>query len=173
MRLTSKKLRKALHKDIGHLDRKRALRLRFRRQLRMQRRQVEEMGAQAEQRLEDDFFKRLERLGIVRRFVASWLLIVVLAITIVVAQTRSLSGYFQVLSAVPGGTYTEGALGQFTNANPIYATDLVDTSVSALIFAGLLTYDQHNQLRGDLAERWAVDDAGTTYTVKLKPNLTV
>ena len=49
----------------------RALKLRFRRQLRVQKRQVEELGAQAEQRLEDDFFKRLERLGVVRRFVST------------------------------------------------------------------------------------------------------
>lgn len=158
--------------SMNKLDRKRALKLRFRRRLRLQKRQVGEFGAHAEQRLENDFFRRLERLGIVRRFMASWLLLVVLLIGCVVAQTRSLSGYYQVLSPVPGGTYTEGILGAFTNANPIYATDLVDTSVAKLVFAGLLTYDQNNQLAGDLAERWSVDEAGTTYTVKLKPNLT-
>lgn len=152
--------------------RKRALKLRFRRQMRLQKRQVEELGAQAEQRLEDDFFRRLERLGVVKRFVTSWLLLVVLLIGVVVAQTRGLSSYYQVLAAAPGGTYTEGVLGQFTNANPIYATDLVDTSVAELVFAGLLTYDSDNNLTGELAERWEVDAAGTTYTVKLKPNLT-
>ena len=62
------------------LDRKRALKLRLRRSLRLQRRQVEELGAHAEQRLEDDFFKRLERLGTVKRFIATWLLAVVLLI---------------------------------------------------------------------------------------------
>jgi peptide/nickel transport system substrate-binding protein len=151
---------------------RRALKLRFRRRLRMQRRQVEEFGAQAEQRLEDDFFKRLERLGAVRRFVTSWFLLVVLLLGAVVAQTRSLSGYYQVLAPTPGGTYVEGMLGAFTNANPVYATDLVDTSVSELVFAGLLTHDDQNQLVGDLAESWQVDEAGTTYTFRLKPNLT-
>jgi peptide/nickel transport system substrate-binding protein len=156
----------------GVLDRKRALKLRFRRRLRLRRRQVEEMGAQAEQRLEDDFFKRLERLAIVRRFVASWLLLIVLLIGVVVAQSRSLSGYYQVLAAAPGGTYVEGVLGSFTNANPMYATGVVDKSVSTLIFASLFTYDQNNQLIGDLAEGWSVDATGKQYTVKLKPNIT-
>ena len=152
--------------------RQRAIKLRFRRQLRLQRRQVEEFGAQAEQRLEDDFFKRLERLSAVKRFVSSWLLLMILLIGVVVAQIRSLSGYYQVLAAAPGGTYTEGVLGTFTNANPIYATDIVDTTVSELVFAGLLTYNQNNQLTGELADSWKADEIGTTYTVKLKPNLT-
>jgi peptide/nickel transport system substrate-binding protein len=157
---------------LGKLDRKRALKLRFRRHLRLQRRQVEEFGAQAEQRIENDFFRRLERLGLVRRFVSTWLLLVILLIGMTAAQIRALSGYYQVLSPVPGGTFTEGVLGTFTNANPIYATDLADTTVAELVFAGLLTYDADNQLRGDLAESWAVDAAGTTYTLKLKSGLT-
>lgn len=154
------------------LDRKRALKLRFRRHFRMQKRQVEEFGAQAEERLENDFFKRLERLGVVRRFVITWLLLVVLLLGGVVAQIRNLSGYYQVLVPAPGGTYTEGVLGSFTNANPIYATDLVDTTVSELVFAGLLTYDERNQLTGDLADDMRVDEIGTTYTLHLRPNLT-
>lgn len=152
--------------------RQRAFRLRFRRQLHIQKQQVEEFGAQAEQRLEDDFFKRLERLGKVRRFVSAWLLLLALLIGIVVAQTQGLSSYYQVRAAIPGGTYTEGVLGAFTNANPIYATGLADTTVSELLFSGLLTYDQQNHLIGDLAESWSVDSAGTTYTVKLRPGLT-
>ncbi len=154
------------------LDRKRALKLRFRRHLRVQRRQVEEISAQAERRLENDFFKRLERLGAVRRFVVSWILLLVLLIGTVVAQARGLSAYYQELVPVPGGTYTEGILGSFTNANPVYATNIVDTSVSELIFAGLMTYNQENQLTGDLADSLTANDTGTVYTVHLRPGLT-
>lgn len=153
------------------LDHKRAIRLRFRRHLRMQKRQVEELGAVAEQRLEDDFFKRLERLGAVRRFMASWILLVVLLVGCVVAQTRALSSTYQELVPVPGGTYTEGIMGSFTNASPLYATDIVDASVSKLLFASLLTYDQSNKLTGDLAEKWSANEAGTVYTVQLRNNL--
>lgn len=152
--------------------RQRAIKLRFRRQLRLQKRQVEEFGAQAEQRLEEDFFKRLERLTRVRRFVISWVLLLVLVSGVVVAQTRSLSGYYQVPAPAPGGTYTEGVLGSFTNASPIYATGLTNSTVSELIFAGLLAYDSKNQLVGDLAESWTVAADNRTYTVKLRPGLT-
>lgn len=157
---------------MNPLDRKRAIRLRFRRHLRMQKRQVEELGAVAERRLEDDFFKRLERLGSVRRFITSWLLLVVLLVGCVVVQTRALSSQYQSLVPVPGGTYTEGIIGSFTNANPLYASDIVDASVSKLIFASLLTYDRSNKLTGDLAENWSVNESGTLYTIKLRPGLT-
>jgi peptide/nickel transport system substrate-binding protein len=39
------------------------------------------------------------------------------------------------------------------------------------LFSSLLTYDEKNNLIGDLASSWQVDARGTTYTVKLKPNL--
>lgn len=157
---------------MDNIDRKRAIRLRFRRHLRMQKRQVEELGAGAAERLEDDFFKRLERLGTVRRFMASWILLVVLLVGCVVAQTRALSSTYQQLAPVPGGTFTEGLAGSFTNASPLYATDIVDATVSRLLFASLLTYNQSNQLTGDLAESWTSNASGTVYTVKLRQNLT-
>lgn len=150
----------------------RAYKLRFRRRFRLQRRQVEEFGASAERHLETNFFRRLERLVHVRRFVLVWLLLVVLLIGCSIAQTRSLSSYYQTPQPVPGGTYTEGMLGAFTNASPIYATDLVDASVSELLFSGLMTYNDQNQLVGDLAESLTANERGTIYTVKLKPNLT-
>lgn len=156
---------------MDKLDRTRAIKLRVRRSLRLQRRQVEELGIQAEQRLENDFFKRLERLGAVRRFVVAWTTALVLLIGCVVAQTRGLSGYYQELGPAPGGTYSEGILGAFTNANPVYATDLVDTSVSKLLFSGLLKYNEKNQLTGDLAESWSADARGINYTFRLRPGL--
>ncbi|HSW98501.1 MAG TPA: ABC transporter substrate-binding protein [Candidatus Saccharimonadales bacterium] len=156
---------------MGSIDRRRALKLRFRRTLRLQKRQVEEIGAVAEQRLEDDFFKRLERLGAVWRFMTAWILLVVLLLGAVVSQTRALGGYFQTLQPAAGGTYTEGVLGMFTNANPVYATSLADTTVSHLLFSGLLRYGPNNQLVGDLASSWGVDARGTTYTVQLRPGL--
>ena len=76
-----------------------------------------------------------------------------------------------LLPDAAAGTYTEGVLGTFTNANPVYATSLADTTVSHLLFSGLLRYDSTNQLTGDLAKSWGVDARGTTYTVQLRPGL--
>lgn len=149
----------------------RALKLRFRRRLRVRKRQVEELGQQAGVQFEQNFFRRLERLAPVRGFVISWLLLMVLLVGGVGLQIRALNGWFQIPEPTPGGTYTEGILGSFTNANPLYATSPVDSAVSQLIFAGLFKYNQKNQLVGDLATGWSVDSAGTTYTVHLRPQL--
>ncbi len=149
----------------------RTTKLRWRRRFRRRRNQVEDLGFQAEEQIERHFFKRLSRLAEVRRFVVSWLLLFILMIGGIVYQTTGLGTYYKSLQPVPGGTFTEGILGSFTNANPIYATGAVDSAVSHLIFAGLLKYDSSNVLTSDLAEKWVVDDKETTYTVTLKPNL--
>lgn len=150
----------------------RLIRLRFRRHLRKGQRQVEDFGQQAEQSIEQHVFRRFGRLAAVRRFVSAWLLLVVVLIIGVAVQNMLLSGYFQTLRPVPGGIYNEGVLGRFTNANPLYATNDVDTTVSHLIFSGLFSYNDQNQLVGDLAQGYSVDAKGVTYTVHLKPHLT-
>lgn len=149
----------------------RTTRLRVRRRFKHRRRQVEDMGVQAEEHLERHLFKRLTRLFDVRRFVIGWLLFLVLLASGVTMQFRALGNYYQDLIPVAGGTYSEGMLGSFTNASPIYATGLVDATVSRLVFAGLLKYDANNQLVGDLAESWKIDEQGKVYTVVLRPGL--
>lgn len=149
----------------------RLIRLRFRRRLRKGQRQVEDLGTQAEQQIERHLFKRFNHLVPIRRFVVSWLSLMALLIGVGVAQNLALSDYYQTLRPVPGGIFTEGVLGRFTNANPIYATSEADGSLARLIFAGLLTYDSNGNLVGDLAEGYSVDEVGTTYTVKLRSGL--
>jgi peptide/nickel transport system substrate-binding protein len=149
----------------------RAFKLRFRRRLRLQRAQVENLGQQAELGLERNFFRRLDRLGVVRRFATTWLLLMFLLGGCVIAQISALGAYYKSPHPVAGGRYSEGIVGSFTNANPLYASGPVDSSVSHLLFASLFTYDQHNNLRGDLAESITADERGTVYTVVLKPKL--
>jgi peptide/nickel transport system substrate-binding protein len=149
----------------------RLLRSRFRKRFRKGQRRVEAIGAQTEQGIETHIFGRFARLRPVRRFVISWLLLVVLLIAAVLSQTVQLSGYFQTYKPVPGGTYTEGVLGRFTTANPLFASSPVDSTVAHLIFNGLFSYDAQNQLVGDLASSYTVDTRGTQYTVHLKHNL--
>ena len=117
------------------------------------------------------FFRRLDRLVPVRRFVITWLLLLVLLCGCLVGQIRALDGQFQTLQPTTGGIYTEGILGDFTNSNPLYATSQVDESVSKLLFASLFKYNDRNQLVGDLASGYEVDTSGKIYTVHLRPNL--
>lgn len=151
--------------------RTRPIRLRFKRRIRTGQKQVEDLGIQAEKQIERHLFRRFDRLLPIRRFVLGWLGLLVLLIAGLVTQNLSLSGYYQSLRPIPGGIYNEGLQGRFTNANPIYATSDADTTVSRLVFAGLLAYDSQGKLVGDLASDYSVDGHGTTYTVHLKPNL--
>ncbi len=149
----------------------RVLKLRFRRQVRKGQRQVEDFSQQAETKIESQLFDRFERLRAVRRFIGAWVLLFVILIGLTVWQLNGLATYYQSLQPTPGGIYTEGILGDFTNANPVFATSAVDASISKLIFAGLLKYDNHNNLVGDLAQSWSSNEIGTVYTVNLKPHL--
>lgn len=149
-----------------------------RRDMRKRQRQVEAqvgavkaMGAEVESLAERHFFKRLERLVPVRRFVVGWVLFFVLLSGCLVGQIRALDGHYRRLQPIPGGVYSEGILGDFTTANPLYASGEVDESVSKLLFSGLMTYNEQNDLVGDLAEGWTVDPTERVYTVKLRPHL--
>jgi peptide/nickel transport system substrate-binding protein len=148
------------------------IRLTLRRTLRRRSRQFLSSTENSGDTFEKYFIQRMNRIGLVWRFVTAWLLLVVLLIGCLVVQLQALSGYYQSRRPVAGGVYNEGVLGSFTNANPIYATNDVDKTVSRLVFAGLFKYDEQNRLVGDLAKDWSVDAAGKVYTVHLRPHLT-
>lgn len=150
----------------------RLIRLRFLRNFRKGQKQVEGLSSQAEKQLEKNFFGRFERLWPVRRFVFGWAGLVCLLIAGLVAQNLSLSNYYQNLRTVPGGIYTEGVRGRFTNANPLFAVSEADTAISHLLFSGLFSINGQGKLVPALANDYSVDSHGTIYTVHLKPNLT-
>jgi peptide/nickel transport system substrate-binding protein len=149
----------------------RTTRLRWRRKYRRKKRQVEDMSVQAEEHFEKHFFRRISRLFEVRRFIIAWLLLFGLLGGVLVYQIRALQTDYQMAVPVAGGIYTEGVIGAFTNANPLYAAGAVDNTVSRLLFSSLLKYDQNNVLVGDLASNWSPDPTGRVYTVTLKDNL--
>lgn len=150
----------------------RPLQLRFRRRLRKRQRQVEDFGQQAERSIERNLFRRFERLYAVRRFVIAWGGLFLLLTGVLIWQNEALSNYYQRNEPVAGGIYSEGLQGSFTTANPLYATSDVDSTVAHLLFAGLLQYNDRNQLVGDLAQSISSDATGKVYTVHLKPDLT-
>ncbi len=131
-----------------------------------------ELGQQADQQIEKLLLRRFDRLMFVRRFVLLWIALFVALIFWTFLQFRGLSAYYQSLQPVPGGIYSEGISGTFTNANPLYASSTADRAASELVFASLLKYDNGNNLVGDLAQNWVLGPAQTHYTVHLKKNLT-
>ncbi len=149
----------------------RTRKLRWRRRVKRSKHQAHELGQQAEKGLDKHFFRRLDHIVGVRRFMVGWFLLLVLLAGGVVAQARGLSRFYQELAPAEGGTYTEGIIGAFTNANPLYATGSVDATVSRLIFSGLMQYDSNNQLVGDLTYKLESNPQATVYTAFLRDDL--
>ena len=146
-------------------------RLRVRRKMRTRKKQVVGMGESANKQLDRHIFRRWHNLKTSWRFVTGWLGLIVLLAAAVAFQVRTLGSFYLEANPVAGGEYSEGIVGSFSNANPIYATSAVDAAVSRLVFSPLLTYTADNQLTGDLAASWDVDSRATIYTVTLKPDL--
>jgi peptide/nickel transport system substrate-binding protein len=149
----------------------RTTKLRWRRNFRRKQKQLEGIGSGAEEQLDRHFFRRLGRLYEVRKFIISWLLLIVLLVSLTVVQTRALGSYYQTVKPLSGGIYSEGIVGTFTNSNPIFATSEVDASVSRLVFSGLMTYTGQNQLVGDIAKSVTVDPTGKIYTANINTGL--
>lgn len=145
----------------------RALKFRARRALRLQRKQVTSLSEHADAQFEQNFLSRLKHLAGVRRFVVAWFLLFVLLATGIGVQLYHLSGQFQSLRPVAGGTYTEGMVGALSNMNPIYAEGIADRTVSRLVYSGLFMLDG-TELKSDLALSWTRDERGREYTVKLR-----
>jgi peptide/nickel transport system substrate-binding protein len=144
----------------------------MRRMLKMRRRQVGDVASAAEKSFDTDLIGRFDHLWEVKRFAFGWLALVILLAFGTVLQTFNLSNYYQTARPAPGGIYNEGIVGTYSNANPLFATGAVDVAMSRLIFSGLLTYDNQNQLTGDLATNYTVDPTGKHYVVNLKHGLT-
>src|SRR3989344_387590 len=100
---------------------KRVTKLRLRRTVRRSKKQVEGLSVATEEGFDKHLFRRLIRLPNIRRFLAGWVGLVALLIVLVVIQTRSLGSHYQTLQPQPGGIFTEGIIGSFTNANPLFA----------------------------------------------------
>ncbi len=145
---------------------------RFTRRLRRQKSSAAALGQQADEKIENLLIRRFERLVSVRRFVVLWIALFIILMFAGIMQVRGLSNYYQTLKPVAGGLYTEGLIGNFTDANPIYASGAANTAVSHLVFSGLFKYDTSNKLQGDLASKYLVSSDQKHYTVYLKPGLT-
>ena len=150
---------------------KRSKRVVFKRKIRNQKRQLAGFSFSANRHLDRHVFRRWQNVRLSQRFAAAWIGLLVILILTVSFQIRSLGSYYLTPSPVAGGLYSEGLVGTFSNANPIYATNIVDSSVSKLLFNGLITFDKNNKPVGDLAKSWSVNADATEYIITLRPNL--
>jgi peptide/nickel transport system substrate-binding protein len=77
-----------------------------------------------------------------------------------------------VLVPVRGGTFVEGVAGAPQFINPLFSQlNDVDRDLCSLIFEGLTTFNERNQVVPLLAERWDVSEDGLTYTFRLRDSV--
>ena len=113
-------------------------------------------------------------LGMIRAFSATER--VVFGLLTLVALLSALIMAWKVnrsfLVSVPshGGSFSEGIIGLPRSINPVLAFTDVDKDLSALVYSGLMKY-QDGKLVGDLAESYAISDDGLIYSFTLKSNL--
>ena len=72
------------------------------------------------------------------------------------------------LVAGAGGTYTEVVYGELNYINPVLAATDTDTSVSHLLFDGLVHYDSENNVIPTIATNWEVSEDKLKYTFALR-----
>ncbi len=146
-------------------------RLRLRRVFRRQQQNAESISYQMGQQLEKHVIRRWAKWDQIKRFVGGWMVLCALLAAGVFVQTRDLRQYYVAPKPVSGGTFREGLVGEITNMNPIFATGSADQAAAKLMFSSLFSYDDKNNLVGDLAESWSVSDDGTIYTINLRPGI--
>ena len=127
-----------------------------------------DLQASSSQHINKYVTKRTKSAWDVRRFVISWLGLVLLLCMVTIGSLVQIISAARTSSPSDGGTYTEGMVGTLANLNPLFASGTLDDSAARLIFNGLLKYDTNGALTTDLASKWEVGEDRKTYTVQLK-----
>ena len=70
-----------------------------------------------------------------------------------------------------GDAFVTSSISEPSNLIPFLATDSASHQITALIFNGLVKYDENLKLVGDLAERWEVRDGGLRILFYLRKNV--
>ena len=96
-------------------------------------------------------------------------LVILLAVSALVLAAR-VNSLFLVPVPTQGGRLDEGIVGLPRLVNPVLAFTDTDRSLAALVYAGLMKYE-NNTLVPDLAQSYTVSPDGLTYTFTLKPEL--
>lgn len=104
------------------------------------------------------------------------LLIVLLALVAIAAllltqQPAVVQTEAPVVQPATGGVYTEGIVGAFGRLNPLLSYyNSADRDVNALLFSGLVRFDDHGLPIADLAESWGYSKDGTAYNFSIRQN---
>lgn len=149
----------------------RRAKLKARRIMRRQKRETEKAITEADQRIERLFFRRVNRLMMVRRFIVGWTALMVLLGLGVFWQMQQLDAFYLTTAPGRGGVYREGQVGVFTGSSPLFAVSTMDTAVSKLLYSSLFKELPDGELLPELAKELNVSEDGKTYTVVLRDDV--
>lgn len=102
-----------------------------------------------------------------------WQAVLALLGLLLIGALLSYATYTYTTAEVParGGVYVEGVAGNPQYINPVLCQyNEVDRDLCALVFDGLLRFDEHGDLQPDLAESWETNPASTIFTFTLRPD---
>lgn len=141
---------------------------RAKRILSRQRKKAVAVSEHADTQVDRLVINRFVRLTQVRRFVVLWSALLLMMGFGALWQVRAMDRFYLETAPSAGGVYREGIIGTFTNANPLFATNSVDVSVSRLLFSGLFSVTPNGDIVSDLAQSYDINENGSVYTVMLR-----
>ncbi len=108
-------------------------RFRYRRQVRRLKRDIRTIRKWSANYIERHIWGKWHQVKVVRRFLLVWWLVPAIALVGLIQQLGYLSGMASVAVPVPGGIYTEAAVGTVSSLNPILPESAASSDINRLI----------------------------------------
>lgn len=124
-----------------------------------------------QEHIKENLIDHISHIKDVRLYILEWILLVTVIILLSITQAYWYLNSFAVETYTKGGTYTEATLGKINSFNPLFATTPSEETLSRLLFATLSATDYSGHTGLGLAETIHANDAGDTWTVKLRSGL--
>ena len=124
-----------------------------------------------QEHIKENLIDHISHIKDVRLYILEWILLVTVIILLSITQAYWYLNSFAVETYTKGGTYTEATLGKINSFNPLFATTSSEETLSRLLFATLSVTDYSGHTGLGLAETIHANDAGDTWTVKLRSGL--
>lgn len=143
------------------------LRFRYRRALRQLRRFTKSTQKSIHEYVNRHLYGKWHQLRVVRKFLILWVAVAAVAFIGLLQQLGALNNLAKVAVAVPGGVYSEAAVGTVESLNPVLPESQNAADINELIFSGLTRYNSKRQVVPDLAT-WDISTDGKVYTFHLR-----
>ncbi|MFC2702199.1 MAG: ABC transporter substrate-binding protein [Candidatus Nanosyncoccus sp.] len=124
-----------------------------------------------QEHIKENLIDHISHIKDIRLYILEWILLVTVIILLSITQAYWYLNSFAVETYTKGGTYTEATLGKINSFNPLFATTSSEETLSRLLFATLSVTDYSGHTGLGLAETIHANDAGDTWTVKLRSGL--